>query len=325
MEDHNILYLSRSDVESTGVEISVIIEAVENAFLEKGRGKTEAPPKPGLHPKPDAIIHAMPAYIPALKSMGIKWISGYPGNPEKGLPQIAGLIILNDPETGLPLAIMDATWITAQRTAAATAVSAKYLARSGSETLGILGAGVQGFSHFEAMKTLFPIKKVIVYDIHPEQTDIYERKVKDAWPGMAVIKAKEPRQAVEGSDIIVTAGPITKTPHATIQAGWLSEGAFASLVDFDSYWSREAMCDADKFTTDDIPQLKYYRKIGYFQNIPSIYADLGELVSEKKKGRENEREKTIACNLGLAIEDVATAKIIYQQAKKKDIGIKLPV
>lgn len=320
-----MLYLSGSDVESVGVETSEIIEAVENAFLNKGRGKVEMPPKPGLHPKPNAFIHAMPAYIPAIKSMGIKWISAYPGNPEKGLPQIAGLIILNDPKTGLPLAIMDGIWITAQRTAAATAVSAKYLARSGSETVGILGAGVQGFSNLKALKVLFPIKKVVVYDIAPGQMEKYEEKVTETWPDLEVLKVKQPKQAVQGLDIVVTAGPISLKPHSTIKAGWLSEGSFASLVDFDSYWSREALRDADNFTTDDIPQLKYYRNAGYFQNIPPVYADLGELVNGKKKGRKNKYEKNIACNLGVAIEDIATAKLIYQRAKKKDIGIKLPV
>ncbi len=324
MEPSGILYLSRSDVESAGVTVSEIIQAVENAFREKGNGKVEMPPKPGLHPKADSFIHAMPAYVPAINSMGIKWISGYPGNPAKGLPQISGLIILNNPETGLPLAIMDATWITARRTAAASAVSAKYLARSGSETLGILGAGVQGFSHLEALKTLFPIKRVTVFDTLPQQMDVYERKAKELWPDMIIKKAKEPKEAVEGSGIIVTAGPITKIPHATIKAGWFPEGSFASLVDFDSYWSREALQEADKFTTDDVPQLEYYREIGYFQNIPPVYAVLGELVTGKKKGRENDREKTIACNLGLAIEDIAVALLIYQQAIEKGIGTILP-
>jgi ornithine cyclodeaminase/alanine dehydrogenase len=266
----------------------------------------------------------MPAYIPSIKAMGIKWISGYPDNPKKGWPQIAGLIILNDTETGLPLAIMDGIWITAQRTAAATAVSAKYLARSDSETVGILGAGVQGFSNLNALKVLSPIKKVVVYDIVAGQLEKYEEKITETWPDLEVLKVKQPKQAVQGLDIVVTAGPIRLKPHATIKAGWLSEGSFASLVDFDSYWTGEALHEADKFTTDDVPQLEYYHSIGYFQDIPPVYADLGELVNGKKKGRKNEYEKTIACNLGVAIEDIASATLIYQRAKMKDIGIKLP-
>ena len=98
-----------------------VIAALEAMFREKGAGRVEMPPKPGIHPRADAFIHAMPAYIPALGAAGIKWVSGYPDNQANGLPYIAGLLILNDPETGVPLAVMDAPWITAQRTGAATA------------------------------------------------------------------------------------------------------------------------------------------------------------------------------------------------------------
>ena len=103
------------------------IEALELAFREKGEGRVEMPPKPGIHPGgEDNFIHAMPAYIPAMKSAGMKWVSGYPGNQAKGLPYINGLLILNDVDTGIPLSVMDCSWITAMRTGAASAVSAKW-------------------------------------------------------------------------------------------------------------------------------------------------------------------------------------------------------
>ena len=136
-----------------------VIQAVESAFREKGKGKVEMPPKPGVHSRPDAFIHAMPAYIPALKAIGMKWVSGYPENSKQGLPCIHGLMILNDPETGLPLAVMDCVWITAMRTGAAPAIAARYLARPESSSLGILGAGVQGFTNLQALKELFSIEK----------------------------------------------------------------------------------------------------------------------------------------------------------------------
>ncbi|MEE9562575.1 MAG: ornithine cyclodeaminase family protein, partial [Thermoanaerobaculia bacterium] len=149
-----LLYLSQSDVASLGVTITEIIDAVEKMFEEKAAGRVEMPPKPGIHPQPDSFIHAMPAYIPAMKSAGIKWVSGFPENYRRDLPYVSGLIVLNDPETGLPLAVMDCVWITAQRTAAASAVAAKYLARTDAETIGILGCGVQGRSHLRALHTL---------------------------------------------------------------------------------------------------------------------------------------------------------------------------
>src|SRR5574342_563819 len=138
MPANELLYLSRADVEAVDLDMKAIIGLLEQAFLEKGKGNIEMPPKPGIHTMPNAFIHAMPAYIPALKSAGIKWVSGYPENQKRGLPYISGLLILNDVETGFPCAVMDCTWITAYRTGAATALAARYLARPESETEGIL-------------------------------------------------------------------------------------------------------------------------------------------------------------------------------------------
>src|SRR5689334_20172887 len=104
------LYLSQSDVIATGVTMREVISAVEEMFRQKAQGKVEMPPKPGVHPQPDAFIHAMPAYIPGMNSVGVKWVSGYPANQAKGLPYINGLLILNDPETGIPIAVMDCVW-----------------------------------------------------------------------------------------------------------------------------------------------------------------------------------------------------------------------
>jgi len=324
MADHKILYLSQADVASAGVTTKEIIAALLVAFREHGYGRVEMPPKPGVHTQPDAFIHAMPAYIPALHSVGIKWVSGYPDNYRRLLPYISGLLVLNDEQTGLPLTVMDCTWITGMRTGAATAVAAKYLARPESESMGILGCGVQGHSNLEALKVLFPIRRVVAYDVIPEQTERFAQLTRERF-GIEVIKARHPRDAVDGLDIVVTAGPILRKPHATIKAGWLAEGAFASLVDFDSYWESAALKEVSKFCTDDVPQLEHYREVGYFQNIPPIYATVGELVAGLKVGRENAKEKTIACNLGLALDDMATAPLVYKRAVERKIGTWLPL
>lgn len=324
MSPPQILYLSKADVVATGVTMKEIIDALEIAFREHAEGRVEMPPKPGVHPRPDAFIHAMPAYIPALKSVGMKWVSGFPENLTRNLPYITGLIILNDDETGFPLAVMDCTWITGMRTGAATAIAAKYLARPDSQVVGILGCGVQGRTNLEALKVLFPITHVVAYDVLPDAAERYAHEMRERFDVKVTI-AQQPRQAVEGMDIVVTAGPILKQPHATIKADWLSEGAFASLVDFDSYWDGAAMRQASKFCTDDIPQLEYYRSLGYFQNIPPIYASVGELVAGNKRGRENARERTMTANLGLAMDDMATAPLVYKRAVERGIGVWLPL
>ena len=315
----NLLYLSQADVQAIGLTMAEIIAALEATFREKGEGRVEMPPKIGVHAMPDAFIHAMPAYIPAQKAAGMKWVGGYPGNSKRGVPYITGLLILNDPETGIPLAVMDCTWITAERTAAATAISAKYLARPESETIGVLGCGVQGRSNLQALQLLFPLKKALAYDVNPNNSATYAKEMSQQ-TAIEVVAVSDPKQAVVGCDIMITAGPILRKPHATIQRGWFAEGAFASLVDFDSYWHPDALREAAKFCTDDTAQLEHYRKIGYFQNIPPVHADLGELVTGRKPGRQNPRERTIACNLGLALEDIPTAALIYKRALERQVG-----
>ena len=129
MSEQQLHYLSRADVTSVALEMPTIIGLLEAAFREKGQGRVEMPPKPGIHTRPDAFIHAMPAYIPSPHSAGIKWVSGYPENSKHGLPYITGLLILNDAETGLPYAVMACTAIEAYRTGAPSALSATSLAR----------------------------------------------------------------------------------------------------------------------------------------------------------------------------------------------------
>lgn len=318
------LYLSQADVAGLGLSMGDIIAALEVMFREKAAGRVEMPPKPGVHTRPDAFLHAMPAYIPAQNAVGMKWVGGYPENHRHHLPYISGLIVLNDAETGVPIAIMDCVWITAKRTGAATAVAAKYLARPESRTLGILGCGVQGRSNLEALNVVFKLRAVRAFDVDRAASESFAREM-SAQCGLDVVPVSEPREAVVDCDLVVTAGPILRQPHATIPRGWFAEGSFASLVDFDSYWHPDALSEVDKFCTDDVPQLEHYRHIGYFQHIPPIYADLGELVSGARRGRESAEERTMACNLGLALDDVATAPLVYQRALAKGVGTWLPL
>lgn len=300
-----------------------VIEVVEEAFHEKACGKTEMPPKPGVHPQSDAFIHAMPAYLAKSRVAGIKWISGFPENPKRGLPYISGLLILNDVETGFPVCVMDATWITAKRTGAATAVAAKYLANEDSKTFAVLGCGTQGRSNLEAILTVFKnLEEVKAYDVNAENMRKYVEEM-TAKHGVKVVSAESPKKALENADIVVTAGPILKNPAPVIEASWFKDGGFACPLDFDSYWKPEAMHAMDKFCTDDYEQLKYYQTQGYFRSIPPVYAELSQIVNGEKVGRTNRRERIMSMHLGLAIEDMATAKLVYEKAKEKNIGTKL--
>jgi ornithine cyclodeaminase/alanine dehydrogenase-like protein (mu-crystallin family) len=323
-KDPSLLYLSRADVEAAGLDMPTVIALLETAFLEKGEGRVEMPPKPGIHPGPDAFIHAMPALIPKMRAAGIKWVGGFPENPSRGLPYISGLIILNDVETGLPTAIMDCTWITGYRTAGATAVAARRLARPDSETAGILGCGLQGRTHLLALASIFPLKKVLAYDISSAALKAFIEEMSPKL-GLRIDPVSEPRRAVEASDLVITAGPLLKNPDPVIEKDWLQPGAFAGAVDFDSYWMPEALLQMDKLVTDDIPQFQYYRTVGYFRQTPDPTADLGEILAGHKPGRENASERTMAMNLGLAIGDMAVAPEVFRRAAERGLGVRLPL
>ncbi|MFQ5878364.1 MAG: ornithine cyclodeaminase family protein [Acidobacteriota bacterium] len=325
-----VLYLSRAEVESLGLAMGEIIERLEAAFRERGLGRAEMPPKPGIRPGPpanDNFIHAMPACIPSLGAAGMKWISGYPGNPRRGLPYISGLLILNDPETGLPVAVMDATWITATRTAAATAVAVRRLARPDAASFGILGCGVQGRSNLQAAAEVLPsLAEVRAYDIEPEARARYVSEMQARIPRLRFVTAPTPRAAVEGTDVVVTAGPIRARPRPSIEAAWLGEGALAVALDYDSYLTPEAMRAADRFYTDDTRQILHTRAEGvHFKDIPDIYADLGEVVAGLKDGRRSPRERLVCVNLGLALEDMATATLVLRRARERGLGARLPL
>jgi ornithine cyclodeaminase/alanine dehydrogenase-like protein (mu-crystallin family) len=315
-------YLSRRDVESLGIPMAEVVAIVEEMFREKGAGHAEMPPKPGIHPAGDAFIHAMPGFLPRLGAAGVKWISGYPDNRRRGLPYISGLLILNDPDTGLPTAVMDATWVTAVRTGAATAVAARYLARADSRSAAILACGVQGRTNLEALRCVLPIERVLAYDVDRAAADTFAAEMGQQH-GVAVEVASGPEAAVRGADVVVTSGPILKHPTPTVRADWLEPGTFVCPLDFDSYLTPEVFARADKLATDDSRQMAHYRTVGYFGRVPEPYADLGEIATGAKPGRESADEVTISVNLGLALEDVAVGKIVLSRAQSQNVGVQL--
>jgi ornithine cyclodeaminase/alanine dehydrogenase-like protein (mu-crystallin family) len=321
----SMLYVSREAVEKLGLKMAEIVGVVEAAFKDKGQGKVEMPPKPGIHTRPDAFIHAMPAYIKSSEAAGMKWISGYPQNMERGLPYISGLMILNDPDTGVPVSVMDATWLTAMRTGAATAVAAKYLARPDSKTVAILGCGVQGRSNLQALQVVLKsLGNVHAYDIRDEAASRFCEECRLS-RNIECTVCRSPEQAVWSADVVVTAGPILRNPSPKIIPDWLQPGVFVCPLDFDSYVTSAAFHAADLFCTDDINQLRYYQKAGYFADIPAQPVDLGDIVAAGVPRRKSAGDRIISVNLGLALEDVATAQLIYRRAMAEGVGVRLPL
>ena len=167
-----MLYLSRADIEEINLPMAEIMDLLENAYIEKHGGRLDMPPKLGISPAPEAFAHAMPCWLPSMHAAGLKWVGGTPANKPRGLPFLGGLCILNDPESCMPVCVMDCSWITAKRTGAKSGVCARRFARSDSRVLGILGCGGQGYSNLEAMSIALPaLEKVLVYNTSPEPAE----------------------------------------------------------------------------------------------------------------------------------------------------------
>ena len=318
----DFLFLSQEDVLAVGLSMQEIIDTIETVFREHGSKRFENPPKPGIHPKGNAFIHAMPGYLPNLEAAGLKWVSSYPSNMNFNLPAVMGVMILNDVNTGRPLALLDCRWITAVRTAAVSAVAAKYLANKSSKEIGIVGAGTQGRYNLLAIKEVLPdLQTVRVFDSNEHVLASFVR-IMEAETSLPITAVASPEQAIINSDIIVTA--TGKLDQPIYQESWVKPGALVLPVHHRG-WENALLHKADKFVCDDWPQLQNaYKEVGGFDGpLPPLTAELGEIVNGLKPGREDELERIVDFNYGLAIEDVALAASIYKKAKNNGLGITL--
>ena len=243
-----------------------------------------------------------------------------------GLPYIQGLYILSEDATGRPIAIMDSRWITGNRTAAATAVAAKHLARRDSKTLAILGCGLQGRKNVEALRAVLPgLNRCQAYDIIPEREQAFVAEMRERF-AIEALGAGSAEAAVRGADIVVTAGPIEERRKPVIVPAWLKPGSLVVTLDYNSYITDEAIIAMDLVLTDDHGQIEDARRYeGKFTGVHHIDAELGELIASGRGAREREDQRILVFNLGIALEDLATAVEILRRAEREGVGTKLPL
>jgi ornithine cyclodeaminase/alanine dehydrogenase-like protein (mu-crystallin family) len=294
-----VFLFSRAEVGELLPPILDQLELVEQTYLQLAAGEVEQPPKPGIHPRPNAFIHAMPAYLRARDVAAIKWVSGYPDNPLRGLPYISGLIVVNDPGTGVPIAILDAAEITAARTAAASAVCIRRWAPPGWLRAAILGCGEQGRYHTRVLRAMAPDVELHVFDPIDERARALEG---------AVVHAR-PRDAVSVSDVVVTTGPIVDDPESPLALEWLKDPSLTLPVDFDFYASAEAIAGADLFLVDDLPQFEYYQELGHFPGWRTPDGTVGIGLANNMTGH-----RVVCLNLGAGALDAAFADAVLTRA-----------
>jgi alanine dehydrogenase len=304
-----LLYLSRDQVRRLLPAVPEQLDLVDETYRALASGRVELPPKPGIHPRPDSFIHAMPAYLRDDDVAALKWVSGYPANKQRGLPYISGLIVVNEADTGLPAAVMDGAEITAARTAAASGVCAHRWAPPGWGRASILGCGEQGRFHALVLNALNPGVRIQAYDPHPERIEQLKGNV---------VACSSWEEAVDGADVIVSAGPIVDEPEPPIAT--LAEASLALPIDFDFYFSAAAVESADLFLVDDVEQFEYYRGQGRFEGWPAPAKSVGEAILDGSTGH-----RVVCCNLGVAALDAAFAAEVVSRAGEEGIGTELPL
>jgi len=320
-----ILYLSNRDLEELGLSLGEIVPILEEMFRRKASGDTVQPPKIFFHRGGPRFYSSMVSSAPGLGYAGCKWQSGDPENPARGLSYIQGLFILSEDATGQPVAIMDSKWVTGNRTAAASAVAAKHLARRDARTIAILGCGLQGRKNLESLKAVLPsLARCQAYDVVAEREAAFVHETHDRW-GVSVVGAGSAEGAVRGADIVITAGPIEDHRRATLVPEWLAAGSLTIALDYDSYVTDAAIAAADLVLTDDRGQIEDARqREGKFTGVRRIDAELADLLTTGRGRRTHEEQRVLVFNLGIALEDLATGVEILNRARKKKAGTLLP-
>lgn len=321
----NVLFLSQQDIRTLNVTFKDCFNVIREALVQHGNKSVLMPPKFGIHPGkvPGAHCNAMPSYIPSLGALGIKWVCGFPGNNEKGYPYITGTLILNDDETGAPIAIMEASWITAMRTATVTGLVAQTLAHENAETIGLVGTGVQGRYCLRAILSVLPkLKRAFIYDVNHRSMESFTTAMKHEL-SIEILPVDTAEHALRNSEIMVTATSFVQDPY--VKREWVQKGDLGILVHHRG-WENVIFHEADQLVVDDWAQTKAYgmEDDGFYGSLPEEYTEIGEILAGLKNGRETQDEKIIAITCGLSIEDMALGKMIYDKAIEKKAGTYFP-
>lgn len=313
-----MLFLSDADIEKL-LTMDETIETVEQAFKEYAKGNVVLPTRSTIMvPKYNGSISFMPSYLTGLDAQATKIISIYPDNRKKGLPTTVAWIVVNDPETGMVKAFMDATYLTAMRTGAITGVAAKYLAPKDAKTVAIFGAGVQGRTQTWAACTVRDIEKVFVFDLYPEARKKFAEDMSKKL-GIEVIPATSGEEACRDADIVLTA---TTSPKPVLKREWLKDKVHVSAIGaFYPDWREldTATVAESKLVIDDMEGIEL--EAGDIL-IPieegaitwdHVHAELKDLVSGQKKGRTPEDTVTVFKSVGIAIQDSSVSNLVLRK------------
>lgn len=323
-----ILYLTEQDVNDIGMTTDEIYKATEQSMIDYSRKLTEMPAKIGLHPMPDSLMHAMPAYLPNQAACGIKWGANFPTN-KRLYPDVTptnGQMILNDVLTGQPLAIMDGNFITKKRTPATALVSIKASKKLDVSTFGMIGSGIQGKETVEVIEYMLKkLDKIYIYDMFEESMDALIARCQPK-VNAKIVKAKSFEEVIKSCETIVSAIPIAHTPNPPVKNEWVSAGQTLVCQDCHTVYEDSVYKRADKYYVDSIEQHELLSGYGYYPHgLPAITGETGAAAAGDVPTRTSDDELVIFNNVGMAVEDIMCAKTIFERALEKGIGVKLPL
>jgi ornithine cyclodeaminase/alanine dehydrogenase-like protein (mu-crystallin family) len=319
-------YLSAADVEAAMPPLDERLELAERTMVALV-ADAELPPKLGVHPRPEGSFgHAMPAHLRGADPeggadlIGMKWIAGFPGNRARGLPALHGLVLLVDPTTGVPTAILDAGPITAERTAAVSGVAISHFApriEGRAPVAALIGAGAQGRSHLAVLGRVLPGVRLEVFDRHPDRAEALAAEA-GATTGIAEARVNETaREAISGADVVVTAaafGPVRQV----MTNDWLTPDALVVPVDYATYCAAEVARDAGLFLVDQREQFLANRDAGLFDGYPDPGATIGEAIVRGIVRPASGR--VVATHLGVGLADLIFADAIVRRAADAGLG-----
>ncbi|XVU21384.1 ornithine cyclodeaminase family protein [Actinoplanes sp. CA-054009] len=326
----HLRFLSGPDIEELGVGPDDAIAAVESVVAAHGRGETVFEPRTHLVPDNGGVGHfnVLRGHVKPLGVAGVKVVGDFVPNYERGLPSELAMVTLLDPYTGVPLSIMDATWITEMRTGAMTAVGARYLARPDSRVLGHVGARGTAFANVTLLDRLFDLDEIRVTSRRAESREAFGARLREATdtPVRVVETADE---VFDGADILVEASRLTE-PRPLLRTALVKPGAFVVPYGTISAVELDLLDVMDKVVVDDWREsqsgrfgaLRAHVDTGRLSE-ESLYAQLGEIVSGRKPGRESPDERILLWHRGLSILDVALAHLILTRAEAAGAGTML--
>ncbi|WP_319584095.1 ornithine cyclodeaminase family protein [uncultured Pseudodesulfovibrio sp.] len=311
-------------MDSLDISMAEVMDAVETGFAALGNGLGQMPAKIGVHPREDSFVHAMPCHLGGdIDRAGVKCIAGYPTNPARGLPYISGVMIVNDPATGLPVAIMDAARLTAWRTGAASGVYARHFGNPGTTRLTIVGTGVQGRTNLLAMKEVFPsLNEVRCCGLRERSIQRFIDEMSPELPDAVLSLHTDLEAAVRDTDVLITCTPMVEEPERPVRRKWLKDDCLVIAVDYDACVNEDVFADAH-FTCDHREQYIRTQEAGtYFQKgyprPEEIDADLCEICAGDGLGLREGRRGAVL--MGIAAHDIMASALINELAARADVG-----